>query len=736
MVADEFGVVRVARPSGESVRLTVAADGFAPRRISINAASPDVLSVVLQPESVAAVVSVSESSLAGTAEALERTPGSIQRIDAKELELSRVFNFSEALKKVPGVNVRNEEGFGLRPNISIRGSDPTRSRKVLLLEDGIPLSYAPYGDNSSYYHPPIERFESVEVLKGSGQIEYGPVTVAGVVNYLTPNPTDDDVFRLVLSGGNRNFFNGTARYSGTFGSTGVVASFTRKQGLGSRENLKSGVNDLNVKLVQQAGPKNVIVFRYSHFNEDSRLTYSGLTEEEFEANPRQNPFRNDELDFFREGFSASHTTLLGDRTSLTTNFYTSYFSRDWWRQSSNSNQRPNRVGSDPDCGGMEDLNTTCGNQGTPRDFRVVGIEPKFNTSTDFEGLRVHLSGGLRIHYENQFRRAFLGDLPTSRDGEITELNRRNSLAASGFVQGRFIFSRFSVTPGLRIERINYQRNNLLNGTSASTAITQYIPGIGAAYNIGSGTTVFGGVHRGFAPPSTSDILTNNGGVVDLESELSWSYEAGVRSSPFEGAAIEAVYFFNDYENQIVPSSVAGGVGSTRVNAGETRQSGLEVSGRIDSGRLFRTAYNVWVQTAYTFLAEAAYGGLRYSAVTGFEDLLITGNRLPYTPRHLATTSVGAEYGGFSGFLENVYVGGQFSDDLNTFEPIPNGQRGFIPAQSYLNATANYRFESLRSTFFVTVKNLLNDLYIVDRTRGIYPGSPRLVQFGWTWELAR
>ena len=81
---------------------------------------------------------------------------------------------------MPGVFARDEEGFGLRPNIGIRGLNPTRSSKVLLLEDGIPLTYAPYGDNASYYHPPVDRFERIEVLKGSGQILFGPHTVGGV----------------------------------------------------------------------------------------------------------------------------------------------------------------------------------------------------------------------------------------------------------------------------------------------------------------------------------------------------------------------------------------------------------------------------------------------------------------------------------------------------------------------------------------------------------------------------
>ena len=106
------------------------------------------------------------------------------------LEESRVFTINEALRKVPGVFARDEEGFGLRPNLGIRGLNPTRSSKVLLLEDGIPITYAPYGDNATYYHPPVERFDHIEVLKGSGQILFGPHTVGGVINYITPAVPD------------------------------------------------------------------------------------------------------------------------------------------------------------------------------------------------------------------------------------------------------------------------------------------------------------------------------------------------------------------------------------------------------------------------------------------------------------------------------------------------------------------------------------------------------------------
>jgi Fe(3+) dicitrate transport protein len=81
------------------------------------------------------------------------------------------------------------------------------------------------------------------------------------------------------------------------------------------------------------------------------------------------------------------------------------------------------------------------------------------------------------------------------------------------------------------------------------------------------------------------------------------------------------------------------------------------------------------------------------------------------------------------FVEAVHVSEQFGDDLNTVAPTADGQRGLIPAHTFWNATLNVDVASMRSTFFVSIKNALDELYIVDRTRGILPGMPRTVQVG-------
>lgn len=729
-----------ALPPGTYV-VTADAKGFAPlsRQLALAAGDSRSLDLTLQLGSIAEEVVVGVTRLAATPESIEGIPGSVGIIERATIESSRPVTSTEALRKVAGVNVRDEEGLGLRPNVGIRGLNPTRSSKVLLLEDGIPLTYAPYGDNASYYHPPIERFEGAEVLKGSGQILYGPHTVGGVINYVTPNPPADWSGSLTVVGGNRNYFNGHVNYGGTWKKTGLLFGYTRKQGEGARANIRSGMHDFNFKSVTTIGDRQAVTAKFNYYGEDSQVTYSGLTGAEYLANPRQNPFRNDH--FYGRHFDASvtHAFVLNPDVALTTRLYGSYFRRHWWRQSSNSGERPNRLrtlaGGDPDCTGMADLNTTCGIQGRLRKYHFVGVEPRLHVTKRLFGLKTETDFGFRAHFETQQRRQENGDLPTSRSGALVENNERRNDAYSGFIQPRFIAGNWTVTPGIRVEHIRYERTNRLGAGGRAivghTTVTQLIPGLGVSYSPSRRLTLFGGVHRGFAPPRTEDVIDNNSGtIVELDSELSWNYEVGVRSVPAEGLRLEATFFRMAYENQIVPATVAGGTGATFTNGGSTLHQGMELSGRIDSGALLKSTHNFYVRGAYTFLPDAHFTGTRFSSVGGFTNISVTGNRLPYAPKQLMTATFGYSHPkGLEALMEAVYVSRQFGDDLNTVAPTANGQRGLIPSYTVWNSTVNYHVESLRSTFFVTVKNVFDRTYIVDRSRGILASPPRMIQTG-------
>jgi Fe(3+) dicitrate transport protein len=487
---------------------------------------------------------IPEVVVVGEADRLATIPGSAHVIDESVLEASRVFTINEAIRKVPGIYARDEEGFGLRPNLGVRGLNPTRSSKVLLLEDGLPLAYAPYGDNASYYHPPVDRFERIEVLKGSGQVLFGPQTIGGVINYITPRPAADLSGTLTVHSGNHDYNEVHAQLGDTLDTTSYAVGITRKATDGVRENMHFDVSDINLKVVHDFPQDQALTFRASWYDEDSAVPYSGLTLAEYEANARANPFVSDEFKAHRSAMSLTHRADFTERVALSTSVYYTSFDRDWWRQSSNSSQRPNDA-SDPLCGGMANLSTTCGNEGRLRDYETAGVEPRLSLEHDLFGAESEAELGVRYHREDQYRIQANGDTPTARsagtsvNAGIVEDNDREVEATSVFAQNRFRLGDWTVTPGVRFESIDYWRENNLTAQAGATSVDETIPGVGATYTVGDATTLFAGVHRGFAPPVVSDIVTNSGGSVELDPELSWNYELGVRATPRAGLHVEA-----------------------------------------------------------------------------------------------------------------------------------------------------------------------------------------------------
>ncbi len=676
----------------------------------------------------------------GQRDNLLKIAGSAATIEEADLERARVFNVNEALRQVPGVFARDEEGLGLRPNIGIRGLSPIRSGKILLLEDGIPLGYAPYGDNAAYFHPSIRRFSRLEVMKGASQIRFGPNTIGGVVNYVTRPAPDTFEGKLIVSGGNRNYGEIDLEIGGPVLGFNTLAHVTAARSDGARDNQDLRYLDIYLKAERQIGEHHNLTWRVSRYNEDSQITYSGLTQAEYLAAPRQNPFVNDRFVIERVASSLTWAWDISDNISLKTTGYLSWFDRDWWRQSSNSGQRPNDA-SDPACGGMANLLTTCGNEGRLREYNTYGLESRLSHSGSIGGVKLSTEVGVRYADERQNRLQINADTPTGRtpgtsiNGGLRENNLRYVTAWSGFVTTKASIGNLTLSPGVRYEEIELRRINRLNPLvpiGGTARLSEVIPGLGITYAFKPTFVAYGGVHRGFAPPRVEDAISNTtGGSVNLDAEVSTNWEAGVRGTLRKGLAADLAWFRMDFDNQIVPSSVAGGLGSSLTSAGRTLHEGVEGSLRgsaKDMGLL--TQNDVYFRLALTYVGTASYVGSRFSNVAGFTNRSVTGNRLPYAPEVMISAALGYVLGDQAQFqVEYVHTGDMFTDDLNTIAPSANGQTGLIAASDIWNMTLNVTPKDWKLGYFITIKNVTNQDTIVDRARGILPGSPRLVQAG-------
>lgn len=650
----------------------------------------------------------------GDKENLARMAGAASIVSQEELDTSRPFTVNEVLRKVPGVNVRDEEGFGLRPNIAIRGLNPTRSTKITLLEDGLPLAYAPYGDNASYYHPMIDRYSRIEVLKGANSLLFGPQTIGGVINYITPPPRQEQGGSLQFTAGNRDFFNGRIN----LGGGGFNLDYGRKQGQGARDNTNHELDDLNLKYAFALDERSAITLRASYYQEASQVTYAGLTQAEFERLGGQyNPFENDRFDIERTGLSVTHDFSINDNATLTTGVYYFQFDRDWWRQASNS--------QDPQCGGAfnaarlagqsVDVNSCNANQGRLRSYDTYGVEPRLTVA--YSG--GEFQAGLKAHFEEQDRTQINGSSPTARTGITVENNQRNTTAYSAFVSNRFDIGQFSIAHIARYESIDVERLNQLDGSRGDTRVGAFTPGIGVTWNPSATTTIFSSLHEGFAPPRVEDLIGTAGTLTEVDAEESTNFELGVRSQLNDSWALQAAYFRTDFSNLIAVGSIAGG--GTPLSQGQALFEGLEVNadGQLGGGFLGRVAYT-WLPVADQ---SEAFKNVATGALVG-----VQGNRQPYAPEHTLTAALGYKQGAFRGEVEAQYVGSQFSDFANTVAPSADGQRGEIDAYTVWNATLNYQFDKA-TTGFLTAKNLFDKTYIADRTRGIIVGMQRLLQVG-------
>lgn len=674
--------------------------------------------------------------------------GSGAVVTGEELYTSHIFTTNEALRKVPGVVVRDEEGFGIRPNIGIRGMNPTRSTKTLLLEDGIFLTYAPYGDNASYFHPSSDRFESIEVIKGVDQLLYGPQTISGTVNYITPTPPKTPAGFAALTGGNRDYINGQFNYGGWSGPFGGLVDYVYKEGAGARDNTNHKIQDVGVKGIAQVSPESAFIAKLSYFNEDSQVTYSGITDAEARNfGIRYNPFENDEFDTERVAGSLTNNWDLNPNVSVATTLYFNKFDREWWRQSRTTTDGQCQASSpgfaqDRADGIAVDVDACNSRQGRLRYYDSRGIEQRWTFEYPVtELISNRLRTGFRYHSEDQQRYQVNATSATGKDGPTVEDNEREASAVSLFAHNKLSFGAFSITPAVRYEDIDYSRRNNLTGARGTAQFSEVIPGISVGFDPTKNFLLFAGVHEGFAPPGVADIISNSGGSVDADPEKSTNLEVGFKSAPLRGLVLDGTYFRNDFDNLIAVGSIAGG-GLNNVAQGQALFEGFELAARLDSNKFANTSFNVYGQLAWTYLFNAEQSSPFIDVVTG---LAVTGsaagNRQPYAPEHAVTARIGYAVSNFDAHVEMVYVGDQFADFQN-FNSVAeatgktggianslNGRFGKIDAYTIFNLGVTYTYVPTDTDVFFSIKNVLDDEYIADRTRGILPGAPRLFHVG-------
>ncbi len=709
---------------------------------------PDETVEVDQPYDLGAIEVIGQAP-----EQLESVPGSASVITEEQLKSQRPISGNEALRTLPGVHVRDEEGIGLRPNIGIRGLDPSRGRTLLVLEDGVPIALAPYGEPELYYAPAIDRIERIELVKGSGSVLFGPQTIGGVLNYITHDPPEEFEANAEFRLGELGYLHGQASVGDTVGDFGYRLGVVHQRFEGAR-NLNLDFTDVTARTRYYLSDTSDVGLKLHFYDESSDATYLGLTTPQLEANPRDNFAVNDHLPVRRFGLSATHNQLLGDNILLQTTAYGHHITRNWDRQDfdrADQGRDYERVisgqGTDitdspedwRDDGSQVFFRETMGARN--REFYVGGIEPRATMDYTFGSVDNELIVGTRLHGELTNEQRVISQVDDPGDSFVRDDEQRRGVALAGYAQNRFLLMEdaLRISPGIRVEsfwssreifrtRVEGEPTDLDPPRENSDHVVGVIPGLGVSYSVSDEITLFSGVHRGFSPPRTKDAVTTDGDLLELDAEFSINYELGVRTHLEDWLAAEIAGFVLDFSNQIIPpAEAAGATGadpevSPLVNAGETTQFGVETDVTFDVAALTDLDFRLPLTVAYTWV-HAEFGDAW--------DEAIVGNRLPYAPEHRLSSSLAFSHLiGLSAQVNGLFISEQYTDLTNTEEPTNDGLAGRIDPYFLLDARVGYTLPNWDATLFVAGKNLTDETYISSRApRGIQPGAPRQVFVG-------
>ena len=700
-------------------------------------------------------------------------PGAATVLDVKSINLIDPIGTQEALELVPGINGYADDGIGnSRLSIGIRGLNPRRSSRILILEDGVPIQPALYIYPNMYYNPPSDRIDRVEVVKGSGAIKYGPQTMGGVINYYTKRPRNEFGGKLKIKAGENNFLSLFSEIGG-FGNEKFKPEFQLlyKQGDGFREN--NGFEQVNgtLKLSYNKSQDENYYLKVNTNYENSNATYTGLTQYSFKTNPRYNPKKDDNFKLFRTAVDLITTKRLSSNLTKSTTAFVSFFDRRWWRENdifvSVADSASSNPTAQPYYETMNLIRRGNGkdNFGILRTFYVGGVEQVFSYKDSPFGISSFLSNnssleiGGRVYFER-----FIDDkksgaktdsregiyfIPAASDDEqpiiVGQSHHYQTTAFSGFVSENIEFEKFTLNPGLRLEVFEQERVDRLAGSVyQDKSIIDLLPGVGFITKF-STINFFGGIHRGFTPPSSGTLkILNFGGTpedqgLNLEAEKSWNKEFGVRGD-YSMINFEVSGFHVGIENL-----VAAGRGTAFKNLGRVNTMGLELNMNLISSKL--SGFLPDLHLIYAFLNTEVSEGIIKSNVSGTvgSDVSIKGKELPYAPAHTLTAGFSRIGKKLSYRLDFRYVDEVFTDFENIMREDKLGIQGAIPSYSFINFSADYKV-STGSRIFLVGKNITDEIYIGSRlhsnpgqplanlSSGILPGPRRQINLGFEYNF--
>jgi Fe(3+) dicitrate transport protein len=688
-----------------------------------------------------------QRSLFGSQFEKQNRTGSSYQVSAEELERFNYTDVNRVLLKIPGVNITEEDGFGLRPNISLRGTQAERAAKITLMEDGVLIAPAPYSAPAAYYFPNVARMQAVEVLKGSSQIQYGPFTTGGAINFVSSGiPSNLEGYGR-FNYGNYNTRQTELRIGDSGEHLGFVAEYLNYNSDGFK-NLDGGGNtgfdrnDYSAKLRYNTSADakvfQSVTLKLQYSDGLDNETYLGLTDQDFERDPYRRYLASavDFIELEHDQIQLTHFIKPADNISITTTGYSNNFKRNWYKidyvDTGDGNIKIDDVLTSPEefaaefaavSSGQNTADDVFGVKNNNRAYYSRGVQSVMNINWGKKTLQ-NLEIGARYHEDQEDRFQWVDEYGIS-NGRMnrttagtpgTDANRISDASALALhTLYTLTYGNLTLRPGVRYENITLSRDNFgsddinrtgINLSTRENKVEAFIPGIGIHYRVDNNLAFFGGVHQGFSPPGSSP---------DVEEERSVNYEVGSRYllGRLRG---ETTLFFNDYSNLLGSDlAAAGGGGTTDLfNAGEVNVAGLELSLTYDLLEN-QNQISLPLTVNYTF-TDTEFRNAFDSDIYGE---VAVGDEIPYIARHQFNIIAGMAHDKFDLNLNARFVGAMRT--LAGTGDIPQDQE--VPSNFIMDLSGRYHLNR-NISFTTNIINLLDNQYAVSRQpAGLRPGHP-------------
>jgi Fe(3+) dicitrate transport protein len=669
------------------------------------------------------------------------TPGAVSVLTADDFGTLRPFTLHDALRFAPGVRTLDDDVLGRRAGIAVRGASTRRSRKTLLLEDGVPINASAYIDPSAHYTPPMARLARVDVLKGTGHLRHGPLNNHGIVNFRNKRPTAAPETAAEFGAGNLGTFTRHLMHRRTDGPLGLVLAYTGADGRGAFDVETHRYDDVFGSAHLAAGTRHQVGLSGTWFRERAHWDESNLTPQEFDAAPRAKRGRyGEDFNLLAVNYLKAdvvHHFRPGERFSMSSRGYFTDLDRPRFAADPGDApiaSLPVLEPEDPFVAGVSGRMV-----GRDRHYRTAGIDARFALA-GLAGRGATLEWGVRAERHRLDDRRRLGGQGQVLDpGSRGEMVRHDAYAAgavSGFVETTVVIRGAAFTSGVRVERYTQSRHPLPSRDAGPAgrpkledANTLVLPSLSVLYAARGGTSLFANIGRGYTP-----AFARTAAGFPLEPETGVNMQAGLRASPRAWLSFEAAAFYNRIADTVVQLPFTIDQQGLFINSEDSRSSGVDAAARFETPGA--GSLNAFVAAVYTLTrAHFAAGPLE-------------GYRVPEIPVHTGSITAGVEHArGWHASVTLDSSGRFFSDPANTVPFTLADEDGFVlgpgdafdvrepvvlgrvPGRTLVSARVSHPVPGTRATLWLQGRNLADRLYVADVANGLRPGAPRTLTAG-------